>query len=237
MLSARDVLAWPYAFDLDIMPLEKPFDATSLPSMPSSIFGFREASEKRMPYSEVSRAMTYLKGNYISNTDRNKGQEYEEACAQKFECLGYKSYALSHYVNNYINHIDIEVQCPNTNQVFWVDVESPKALRKRGPNKPQDSMNSPQDQYVCLQLGDKSTLYGGKSDYMAFGLTTGHFVIADREILVKTIEAKMSNIPKTRSAWPETALWIPYVRSYNDIHTVMTYMDLESLRPALLWHI
>jgi hypothetical protein len=196
----------------------------------------RSPSQNRKALSEVEPAMLQgrsLRGNYISNTDRNKGRISEDKFAQRLESLGFRVFVLPHFESNYKRHIDFEIQ-DESGKCAWIDVKSPKALRKT--NRLDDDLNKPQDRYVCLQLSEHGDLFGSYSDYLAFGLTSGRFVITDR---LKVIECVQKNLVTTegRSAWPETSLWRPYVRSYNNVHLVMTYMALEDLKEAIVAYI
>lgn len=228
-LDANDVLKWPYG-DFEVMK-GKP-DVT--------YDGFhiqftREPSSRRTPQSEVQTALLQgrsLRGNYISNTDRNKGHVSETGFAKKLSALGLDVYALPHFESNYKRHIDFEVE--QNGKCCWIDVKAPKALRKT--NRLDDPLNKPQNRYVCLQLTSNGDLFGSHSDYLAFGQTNGDFIITDR---LKVIECVKKHLVVTegRSAWPETSLWRPYVRSYNDFHLVMAYMDLEDLKDAIVGYI
>jgi len=131
-------------------------------------------------------------------------------------------------------HIDFEVEGPD-GRTFWVDVKAPKALRKI-QDKRLDPYSEPQDRYVCLELNDRGSLYGGHSDYMAFGLTDGTFLLADRLEIIDIANKKLEGA-SVRAAWPETALWAPYVRSHEGHHLVMTYMDLHDLSSAIKYHV
>jgi len=229
MFCPHAVLSWPYE-DLPIMDASEPFQATALASMKFDFLS--KANLERKKYTLKSQAeLSKQVGLYKSAFDRSKGQNAEALLVKKLEAIGLNCYELNHWKDNYIRHIDLEVS-QDDNLSFTVDVEAPKALRKSRPGH-SDKLSEPQDRFVCLQLGPKSTLFGGSADYLAFALTSGHFVFARRSALVECIREKMSGFLDGtkcyRSAWPETALWAPYVRSYEGHHTVMTYMDLNDL--------
>lgn len=223
MLLARDVLDWPYATNLDVMDPTEAFCTQNV-----SVFhfeGLREKTETRKSFN-FQKEMQAGIGAYLSNYDRARGHKAETDLAKKLFALDYKCYELSHS-DNYFRHIDIEVECPNGKNV-WLDVKAPNCLRK---GRSTDILSTPQDRFVCLQIGPKSTLFGGLSDYIVFSTTKGEFLISKKTELVDVIQKKMAFAieAKQRSAWPETALWIPYVRTFNDYSTVSTYMDLNDL--------
>jgi len=211
-------------------------DKMASDKMASELLFSREACPARKPRpTQGELSGKSLRGNYISNTDRNKGFQAEQAFAAKMEALGLQCFTLPHFSHNYLLHVDFEVEGPTIGPTamegpykknLWVDVKSAKALRKTR-NK-DDPYNKPQDRYVCIELNAKGSLYGGHADYFAFGLTDGTFLLADRKKLVACVNEKMKK-PKYRSAWPETALWCPYVRTYEGVSLVMTYMDLYDL--------
>jgi hypothetical protein len=191
----------------------------------------RQATPERKLRNKVQELQgRSLRGNYISNTDRNKGHTAETLFAEIMESYGHKVYTLPHFSHNYKMHVDFEVETDHG--VFWIDVKSAKSLRKTLSKT--DPFNRPQDKYVCLELNASGSLFGSHSDYIAFGLTDGSFVISDRLKLVDIVKQKMAAMPKERSAWPETALWHPYVRTYNGISLVMTYMDLDDLKDSIV---
>lgn len=231
MFCPLNLLSWPYE-DLPVMDASEPFNAESLPVMKFDYLS--NASIGRKKYSLKSQAeLSKQVGLYKSTFDRTKGQEAEALLVKKLSSIGLSCYELDHFKDNYIRHIDLEVaESESASKAFTVDVEAPKALRK-GRAGHSDKLSEPQDLFVCLQLGPKSTLFGGSADYLAFALTTDKIVFARRADLVETIKRKMSDFLDGskcyRSAWPETALWVPYVRSYEGHHTVMTYMDLKDL--------
>jgi len=239
-LDPKTILAMPYG-DFEVMNTERPDGAVSKDLGAggsdglSTINGLqftREPSTKRTPFADVQVAMLQgrsLRGNYISNTDRNKGRVSEDTFAKAASSAGLGVFVLPHFESNYKRHIDFEIEYQG--RCFWIDVKSPKALRKT--NRLDDPLNKPQDRYVCLQLTPNGDLYGSHSDYLAFGLTNGQFIIADRLKVIDCV-AKCLVLTEGRSAWPETALWRPYVRTYNDFHLVMTYMDLEDLKHAIV---
>lgn len=244
MLCSQRVLEWPYGDFEQMIPCSS-IDLSDLPVLSAhninSLFKRPCSSEARPRPVQAELQGKSLRGHYISNTDRNKGHVAEEAFASAIESLaeahGVASAAavktLPHFSHNYLKHIDFEIS--SGGQSFWVDVKSPKSLRKT-MNK-ADLWNRPQDKYICFELNSSGSLFGSHSDYVAFGLTNGSFILADRLKLIEIVNAKMdfSVRPKERSAWPETSLWQPYVRSYNDNHLVMAYMDLEDLRPSFLF--
>lgn len=230
-LESKNVLEMPYG-DFQVMNTDK---ETLKFERCLNLHLTRRPSAVRTPYEEVQTAMLQgrsLRGLYISNTDRNKGRLSEEAFAAAIKALGFRVYVLPHFESNYKRHIDFEIE--KDGLCFWIDVKGPKALRKT--NRLDDPLNKPQDRYICLQLTPNGDLFGSHSDYIAFGLTNGHFVVADR---LKVIECVKKNLvlSEGRSAWPETALWRPYVRTYKDFHLVMTYMDLEDLKDAIVAYI
>jgi len=223
------VLTWPYE-DLPVMDPSVPFDVKKLEPM---VFEFSSEATKGRKAFEHNKSLLKLAsgiGLYKSTTDRSKGHSAESLLVKKLEALGLTCFELDHLKDNYIRHIDLEVSGPQ--KCFTVDVESPKALRKSRAGY-SDPLSEPQDRFVCLQLGPSSTLFGGQADYMAFGLTTGHFVFIKRQALVDFLKLKLKaftdGTSAFRSAWPETALWVPYLRTYEGHHTLMTYMDLNEL--------
>jgi hypothetical protein len=251
MFEASEILQLPYDGSLSLMKLNEPFDHSSIPLasellLSDKILFTREACSARKPRpTQGELSGKSLRGNYISNTDRNKGFQAEQAFAAKMEALGLQCFTLPHFSHNYLLHVDFEIEGPtdwpavvepigeqsNATQGpckknLWVDVKSAKALRKTR-NK-DDPYNKPQDRYVCIELNARGSLYGGHADYFAFGLTDGTFLLADRKKLVACVNEKMKK-PECRSAWPETALWCPYVRTYEGVSLVMTYMDLNDL--------
>ena len=237
MLKATEVLKWPYNDDLQVMDPSKAFDTSSLDVF-SNFEGLHEPAPGRKLF-DISKYTETSAGAYVSSADRARGFDAEKALVTKLRLLGHECYELAHFTYNYIKHIDLEVQCAN-GLVVHIDVEAPKALRKASAasSAAKDILSRPQDKFVCLQLGHQSTLYGGCADYMAFGLTNGTFLISERQQLITCIELKMADFTngtkKYRSAWPETALWVPYVRTFNEKSIVMTYMDLEDL-PIKYW--
>lgn len=215
-------------------------DLKGLPVLtPHNVSTFKElfkrpcSSEAKSRPAQAHLQGKSLRGHYISNTDRNKGHVAEEAFATAMESIGLSVNVLPHFSHNYIKHIDFEISDGHT--CFWIDVKSPKSLRKT--MNPSDPFNKPQDKYICFELNSSGSLYGSHSDYVAFGLTDGSFIVTDRLKLIDIVNSKMdfNTRPKERSAWPETSLWQPYVRSYNNNHLVMAYMDLDDLRPAFLF--
>ena len=252
MLCSQTVLEWPYGDFEQMIPCSS-IDLSDLPVLSAhnvkSLFKRPCSSEARPRPVQAELQGKSLRGHYISNTDRNKGHVAEEAFAAAIESLATAASdtestmvasadtaavkTLPHFSHNYLKHIDFEIS--SGGQSFWVDVKSPKSLRKT-INK-ADLWNRPQDKYICFELNSSGSLFGSHSDYVAFGLTTGSFILADRLKLIEIVNAKMdfSVRPKERSAWPETSLWQPYVRTYNNNHLVMAYMDLEDLRPSFLF--
>jgi hypothetical protein len=231
-LDANEVLTWSYGefglMSITQKPIEYSKDLFSLNGLTFS----RPPSENRKKPEQATLAGRSLRGNYISNTDRNKGRVSEELFAEKLEATGLSVFTLPHFESNYKKHIDFEVQ-DATGRCLWIDVKSPKSLRKT--NMKDDDYGKPQDRYVCLQLSDNGDLFGSHSDYIAFGLTDGRFIISDRLKLIECVSKHLLASPILgRSAWPETALWVPYVRSYKNVHLVMTYMDLEDLKDSIV---
>ena len=225
MLNAKDVLAWPYE-DLPVMDASESYQSDKTKEF--NLQGIRAPSSDRKLYNE-NKIMESLAGNYVSAYDRSKGHNTEVLLVRKLRAIGLECYELPHYSGNYLRHIDIEVQWPN-GSCLWLDAESPKALKKGAPLKPGQTPNPltlPQDRFVCLQLGSRSTLFGGSSDYLAFGLTNGEFLFSKKEDIVHIAEQKVHR--QKRAAWPQCALWYPYVRTFNDVSVVMTYMDLNDL--------
>ena len=225
------MLTWPYE-DLPVMDPSTPFDFRALKPM---VFEYNSQSTERRKLFNHEKSLASLAsgiGLYKSTTDRSKGHAAESLLVKKLEAQGLECYELEHVKDNYIRHIDIEVSDPTKPKCFTVDIEAPKALRKSRAGY-TDPLSQPQDRFVCLQLGPSSTLFGGHADYMAFGLTTGHYVFAKRQAIVNFLKHKMASFvdgsTAYRSAWPETALWVPYIRSYEGHHTIMTYMDLNEL--------
>ena len=223
MINPRQVLEWPYATDLCVMDPTKPFDTSQLNSF--SFDGIREKTVTRKTFN-FEKEMQAGIGAYLSNYDRARGHKAEADLAKKLFNLDYKCYELSHS-DNYFRHIDLEVECLNGKNI-WIDVKAPNCLRK---GRSTDILSTPQDRFVCLQIGPKSTLYGGLSDYIVFATTKGEFLISERQQLIKKVEIMMAPAihGQIRSAWPETALWTPYVRTFNDYSTVCAYMDLNDL--------
>jgi hypothetical protein len=248
MLCSQEVLSWPYgdfeqmvpcsSIDLSGLQVMSLDNCKSLYKRPSSL------DAKSRPVQAELQGKS-LRGHYISNTDRNKGHLAETAFAEAMERMGLEVKVLPHFSHNYLKHIDFEIASAasadsdsadsDSAASFWIDVKSAKSLRKT-MNK-SDAFNKPQDKYICFELNSSGSLFGSHSDYVAFGLTNGSFIVADRHKIIDIVNAKMdfTGRPKERSAWPETALWHPYVRSYNNNHLVMAYMDLEDLRPSFLF--
>jgi hypothetical protein len=244
-LIASEVLKWPYG-DFEMMspcapvglsiehfvgPLIGPDKAG--PDKAGLLFN-RPESQKRKAHSLEPQMLAgrSLRGNYISNTDRNKGRIYEDLFALAAQKCGLQVFTLPHFEFNYKKHVDFEVQ--NASGLsFWVDVKGPKALRKT--NIKDDQWAKPQDRYVCLQLTDNGDLFGSHADYIAFGLTDGRFIVCDRLKIIECVSKCLIAKPEVgRSAWPETSLWVPYVRSFNDVSLVMTYMDLHDLKDSIV---
>lgn len=236
MLCSDTVLQWPYG-EYDSMIPESTMNLEGLANFDASLLKTsRQATVERKPRPQVHELQgRSLRGNYISNTDRNKGQLAETLFAESMEALGHTVYVLPHFSHNYKMHVDFEVE--TTHGVFWVDVKSAKSLRKTMSKT--DPFNRPQNKYVCLELNSSGSLFGSHSDFIAFGLTDNSFILVDRLKLVDIVTAKMDfkTRPQERSAWPETALWQPYVRSYNGVNLVMTYMDLDDLRDSIVCHL
>lgn len=230
-LNVHEVLKWPYG---DFKPMEPglSFEADDFISK-AMIFSRGPSSDRRDPLLETQTlAGRSLRGNYISNTDRNKGRESEDLFAKKLRSLGLSVFTLPHFESNYKKHIDFEVQ-NSDGRCAWIDVKGPKALRKT--NMKDDMLNKPQDRFVCLQLSDNGDLFGSHSDYIAFGLTDGRFIISDRLKLIDCVSKHLvARSDVGRSAWPETALWVPYVRTYKNVNLVMTYMDLNDLKDSIV---
>jgi hypothetical protein len=178
-----------------------------------------------------------LKGAYISNTDRNKGLVAEDNFARLIVDQGLGIYTLPHFGFNYLQHVDFEIELVD-GTCMWVDVKAPKALRKLkcGPNDP---FAKAQDRYVGFHLQPTGDLFGSKADCVAFGLTDGSFLLADRTKIIDIVTTKLAPAieRRQRSAWPETALWTPYYREAGASQAVMSYMDLDDLRPALVWRL
>lgn len=230
MFKISSVLQWPYE-DLPVMDPSDSFDVSKLPKMQFEYLSSPTEHRKPFDHNKSKSFLSSQVGLYKSAVDRTKGYNAESELVYKLQDMGLNCYELSHYKDNYIRHIDLEVSAESAS-ALTIDVESPKALRKSRAGY-SDPLSVPQNRFVCLQLGPSSTLFGGQADYLAFGLTTGQFVFARRNDLVKTIKEKMSDFldgsKQYRSAWPETALWVPYVRTYEGHHTIMTYMDLNDL--------
>lgn len=233
MLNPEQVLQWPYG-EFETMDPNKPaLDVSALPK--TLVRGYRGPSSERKPW-DATEVRHYsgaaLRGAYISNTDRNKGAAAEASFAAACVAAGLKVFTLPHFSHNYLKHIDFEVECPD-GLCVWVDVKAPKALRKLKCG-PDDPFARQQDHYVGFHLQPSGDLFGSQADLVAFGRTDGSFVLADRLCIVDIVEDKLEGASaRGRSAWPETALWAPYVRSWGSFHTVMAYMELEDLAPAL----
>jgi hypothetical protein len=237
MLCSQEVLSWPYGDFEQMVPCSS-IDLSGLQVMSldncKSLFKRPSSLEAKNRPVQAELQGKSLRGHYISNTDRNKGHLAETAFAEAMERMGLEVKVLPHFSHNYLKHIDFEIASDSAAS-FWIDVKSAKSLRKT-MNK-SDAFNKPQDKYICFELNSSGSLFGSHSDYVAFGLTNGSFIVADRHKIIDIVNAKMdfTGRPKERSAWPETALWHPYVRSYNNNHLVMAYMDLEDLRPSFLF--
>lgn len=236
MLDPLRILELPYAQTLDPMSLSTTFDTSKLPRMTSEMcFGLRRPSTDLKEFVPDLEHRLVAKGHYVSKTDRSKGHDAEQLFAQKMQALGHSVYKVPHFSHNYLRHIDFEI-LDNQKQSANFDIKAPKALRK-ATNRYQDAYTEPQNTYVCMELNASGSLFHhGASDYLVFGQTNGSFIGCDRQKLCNLVLEKLKE-PKERSAWPETALWMPYVRSYENIHTVMSYMDLNDLYDAncLLW--
>lgn len=234
-LRASDVLKWPYG-DFEVMelgPCRVAPNADTNASLKELVFKRGPCASRKAFGQEVQMLSgRSLRGNYISNTDRNKGRIYEDLFAKKAIESGLEVFTLAHFEFNYKKHVDFEVQ-NSEGLSFWVDVKGPKALRKT--NIKDDLWAKAQDRYVCLQLTDNGDLFGSHADYIAFGLTDGRFIMCDRLKIIECVSRCLIARPEVgRSAWPETSLWVPYVRSFNDVSLVMTYMDLYDLKDSIV---
>lgn len=238
MLNTSTVLTWPYQefSQIEVKALET--DATNANF---ELFECMLKQSTKVRRSDklwsFERPLDTLRANYISTTDRSKGFAYECTLVKKLQALGLECHEVSQQ-DNYMNHIDIEVALPASfeSNVIHIDVKSPCALRKARPLKKHqelDPLSEPQNRYVCMQLDGRSSLYNGLSDYIAFGQTDGTFLFARRHALLQAVQEKMApflnGTLNYRSAWPECSLWVPYVRSFNGVHTLMTFMDLNDL--------
>lgn len=238
ILDSYEVAKWPYG-SFESMVVMPGLDWSHLPGA-EALQGTRPASEARKPRASGLETMggRALKGHYISNTDRGKGFTSEKAFAEALERHGFQVYTLPHFEANYKRHIDFEVSTSTddgSEACFWVDVKSPKALRKASAQAASraDPMSQPQDRYVCLQLTANGDMHGSEADYLAFGLTTGQFLVADRHKIIECVNRHLVTT-EGQSAWPETSLWRPYVRTYHGVSLVMCYMDLKDLSDAIV---
>jgi len=237
MLSAKDILQLPYEYGLDTINLDKHYDSSSVKRLQlNSRIGLRipqysEANDTTNKCAALLEGKS-LKGNYISVTDRKKGYEWETLFEQKVLQHGLTVNRVPYFSHNYLKHIDFEL-VDKYNKSCFVDIKSPKALRKASKysTKLEDPLTRPQNTYVCLELNSTGSLFGSESDYIVFSQTDNSFLFCNRIKLIEIVKQKLNS--QIRSAWPETALWIPYVRSFNDVHTVMTYMDLNDLHPCI----
>lgn len=238
MIRCEDVRTWPYGdfetIDIDCLV----FDSTGVMAMPLTNLGAREPTSTRTAWDPDAKSHlsgSSLKGAYISNIDRNKGLQAEIQFAKRATALGLRVFALPHFSHNYKKHIDFEVEGMDGRSI-WVDVKAPKALRKMSAG-PHDPYAKPQDRYVGFHLQPTGDLFGSEADYVAFGLTDGSFLLGDRLKIKDIVETKLEGAiaAKVRSAWPETALWTPYYREAGTSQAVMSYMDLNDLKPALKW--
>lgn len=241
MLSTSTVLSWPYEDLPQIEPAEAcnfTFPVATFELVSGLIKESTKARRSVKPWS-FERPLDTLRANYISTTDRSKGFAYECSLVRKLQAMGLECHEVSQQ-DNYMHHIDIEIALPaehgEHDKVIHVDVKSPCALRKARPLKKHqepDPLSEPQNRYVCMQLDGRSSLYNGLSDYIAFGQTDGTFLFVRRHELLQTVQEKMAPFLNGtliyRSAWPECSLWVPYVRSFNGVHTLMTFMDLNDL--------
>lgn len=225
-MDPLELLKWPYATSdpVDLLP----YDSSKLPLW--TLKNFRNKTETRKPFDfhdvgELTGGS--LRGHYISNTDRNKGRLSERAFAVRVAAMGHELFSLPHFSHNYMMHIDFEVAGQDC--VAWVDVKAPRALRRM---KGDDPYSMPQNRYVCLEVHPTGSLYGGHADYVAFGQTNGSFVVAERAALASVVTKRLAGV-KERSAWPESALWLPYVRTFDGRHTVIVYVDLEDISELL----
>jgi hypothetical protein len=171
-----------------------------------------------------------LPGNYVSQTDRAKGFAAEATFIENIKKLGLEIYKLPHYSHNYKKRVDFEIVDPKTGRATWVDVKAPRALRKA--MGPKDTYGKPQDRYVCLEVSKNGSLFSGESDYIVFQQTDGTFLWASKVLLVDFLNKKLVNSTE-RSTWPETACCVPYVRSYMQMHMVLTYVDLTDLQDCI----
>ena len=236
-MDSYAVAKWPYG-SFEAMAVLPGLDWSHLPC-PEALTLKRAPSEARKPRGAQLETMAgrSLRGNYISNTDRGKGFTSEQAFADAMERHGFKLYALPHFEANYKRHVDFEVEPegPTAGCCCWIDVKSPKALRKASASAASraDPMCQPQDRYVCLQLTAKGDMYGSEADYLAFGLTTGQFLVADRWKVIECVEKHLVTT-EGQAPWPENSLWRPYVRTFNGVSLVMCYMDLKDLTESIV---
>ena len=225
MITATDALALPYG-DLPNMALEL-VDIKEPSALAVDTIYPRLPSAERKPRSSQVH-MTGSRG-YSSCVDRNQGHVYEQSCAANLEARGFKVYDVPQFSHNYMMHVDFEVEAPN-GTCFWIDVKAPKCLRKsklKGLKGPKDPYAMPQDKYVVVELMPNGSLFGSKADYLAFARLDGSFVFADRQALAKQVQDTVKLTE--RAAWPECALWVPYVRSFEGRHTVMTYVPMQDI--------
>jgi len=227
MIRPEDALALPYGefANIELVPLSRDFG----PLKPLTCS--RQPTEGRKERSLVHH-MSGSRG-YSSCVDKGLGHVWEQKCALFLETAGFKVFDVPQFSHNYLMHVDFEVEANGqaNGRSFWVDVKAPKCLRKASKSY-SDPYATPQDAYVVLELMPNGSLFGSKADYLAFGCLDGSFLFADRERLAQKVQ-EIVNL-KERAAWPECALLVPYVRSYEGRHTVMTYVPVKNIVETLV---
>jgi len=227
----EDLLKLPYNHELvemvpeDNFSLSQPIELLKC----DTVFGVREKSLYELP--KVNEG-SFLKRQF--KVDQEDGKQFEVKFKDLMQSsLSYKVHEVPFWSYNYKQHIDFEVQDASGKCAF-VDVKAPRSLRKS--RLKNDPMAKPQNKYVVAELMPFGSLFGSKADYIAFGQTDGTFVVCDTQKLQKLVKTKMQTFTN-RSAWPETSLWCPYVRSYEGRNSAMMYMDLDTLNEqgCVLW--
>lgn len=191
---------------------------------------YRDAHHQRR---EVSFLKVPMQVAYHSWDAYAKGQKSEQLFISRAAEAGMQCFALPHATFNYRMHVDFEVQTPD-GKCFWVDVKAPRALRTS--KDPHDLLGRPQNNFVCLEIGDGGWLFSGYADAIAFGRTDGHFVVVDRKKLAAWTLDRLQSCGE-RVAWPEQSLMRPYVRSSAGRSVALMYVPIADLRDCVVGYL
>jgi len=218
----------PYGENLPDMPYYKDYQVKGPIEILSNdiAFGLRPKSLYELPKDNEG---VFTKRQF--RADIAEGSRFEQLFQTKMEAQGFKVYEVPFWSYNYKKHIDFEIEDSN-GQCAFVDIKTPRSLRK------SKATQMGQNRYIVVELMPYGSLFGSHSDYIAFGQTDDTFLVCSRPKLDAMVKSRMPNF-RVRSAWPETALNVPYVRSYEGRNSSMMYLDIEDLyeQNVILWKI